>query len=61
MIVTQNSKFLCGRRERKKESKLASDYINALLRTALINVFLEIKNRISMFDNRLFDTISSLF
>ncbi len=46
---------------RKKESKLASDYINALLRTALINVFLEIKNRISMFDNRLFDTISRLF
>jgi hypothetical protein len=39
ITVTQNSKFLCVRRERKKLSKLVSDYINILLRTALTNLF----------------------
>jgi len=43
LIVTQNRKFRCVCRERKKK-KLAKDYINALLRTAL-NTLSEGKER----------------
>ncbi len=46
ITATQNSKFLYVRRERKKVSKLVSDYINILLRTALTNLFAVVKSMV---------------